>query len=164
MRSLKLVVGAAVAASIVVTPVYAKTGPQEFPAKKVDVAMYGDTVSSSRGEVRNPRVCTQTNYFQRKSRVVFRMWAVDTSTGEALTTLDVKYVYVKIPGQPNLAMNFGPHGSGANRINFWSAAWAIPADYPLGVVPFRIIVKTADNRFGNYRQPPIEGSQLTVTP
>lgn len=164
MRALKLVIGAAVAAGVVAAPVNATAGPREFPAKKVDVAMYADTVSSSRGDVKQSRVCTQTNFFQRRSRVVFRMWAVDTSTGEALTTLDVKYVYVKIPGQPNIPMTFGPHGDVGNKVNFWSNAWAIPADYPLGVVPFRIVVKTADNRFGNYRQPPVEGSQLTVTP
>ena len=135
-----------------------------YPPKAVSIAFYVDTVSSSRGEVRQPRVCTQTNYFPRRSRVVFRMWAVDTKTGLALTPLDVKYVYAKIPGQPNLGLNFGPHGSGANRVNFWSAAWAIPAAYPLGVVPFRIILKTQDGRFGTYRQPAIDGSQLTVTP
>ena len=135
-----------------------------YPGSRVEVAMYSDTVSSSRGEVRQSRVCTQTNYFQRRSRVVFRMWAVDTRTGEPLTPLDVKYAYIKIPGQPNVGMTFGPHGSAGNRVNFWSTAWAIPADYPLGVVPFRIVVKTEDGRFGIYRQPAVDGSQLTVIP
>jgi hypothetical protein len=135
-----------------------------YPGKTVEIAMYTDTVSSSRGEVRQSRVCTQTNYFPRRSRVVFRMWAVDTRTDEPLTPLEVKYVYIKIPGQPNLGLTFGPHGAAGNRVNFWSAAWAIPADYPLGVVPFRIVVKTEDGRFGIYRQPAVEGSQLTVIP
>jgi hypothetical protein len=135
-----------------------------YPPKSVAIAFYVDTVSSSRGEVRQPRVCTQTNYFPRRSRVVFRMWAVDTKTGLAVTPLDVKYIYVKIPGQPNLGLNYGPHGAPSNRVNFWSGAWAIPAAYPLGVVPFKIIVKTQDGRFGTYRQPAVDGSQLTVIP
>ena len=135
-----------------------------YPPKAVAVAMYADTVTSSRGEVRQPRVCTQTNYFPRRSRVVFRMWGVDTKTGLAITPLDVKYVYIKIPGQPNLGMNYGPHGSASNRVTFWSAAWAIPATYPLGVVPFKIVVKTQDNRFAIYRQPAVDGSRLTVIP
>jgi hypothetical protein len=138
--------------------------PQAYPGKNVEIAMYTDTVSSSRGDVRLSRVCTQTNFFPRRSRVVFRMWAVDTKTDTALTPLDVKYVYIKIPGQPNLGMSFGPHGTAPNRVNFWSAAWPVPADYPLGVVPFRIIVKTEDGRFGIYKQPVVEGSQLTVIP
>jgi hypothetical protein len=138
--------------------------PPPYPGKAVEIAMYTDTVTSSRGEVRQSRVCTQTNYFPRRSRVVFRMWAVDTRSRAALTPLDVKYVYIKIPGQPNLGMTFGPHGAAGNRVDFWSAAWAIPASYPLGIVPFRIVIKTEDGRFGIYRQPAIDGSQLTVIP
>ena len=163
MRTLKLALGAAAVAAVFATPVSATSIPREFPGKKVDVAMYADTVSSSRGEVKQSRVCTQTNYFPRKARVVFRMWAVDSKTGEVLTPLEVKYVYIKIPGQPNLAMNWGPHGAVGNRVNFWSAAWAIPADYPMGAVPFRIVVKTEDGRFGIFRQP-ADGARLTVTP
>jgi hypothetical protein len=156
---------AATTAGIPVAPVGPGTPPpRPYPGKTVEIAMFTDTVTSSRGEVRQSRVCTQTNYFPRRSRVVFRMWAIDTRSDEAVTPLDVKYVYVKIPGQPNLGMNFGPHGAAGNTVNFWSAAWAIPADYPLGIVPFRIILKTEDGRFGTYRQPVIEGSQLTVVP
>jgi hypothetical protein len=156
---------AAAATGIPVTPGSGGTPPpQPYPGKKVEIAMYADTVTSSRGEVRQSRVCTQTNYYPRRSRVVFRMWAVDTESGGVLTPLDVKYVYIKIPGQPNLGMAFGPHGSGASRVGFWSAAWPIPADYPLGIVPFRIVLKNEDGRFGIYRQPVIEGSQLTVIP
>jgi hypothetical protein len=92
------------------------------------------------------------------------MWAVDSATGEAITALDVKYAYVKIPGQPNLKLNWGAHGATGNKVNFWSAAWAIPADYPMGVVPFRIVLKTADKRFAIYQQPAVDGAQLTVTP
>ena len=164
MKTFRLAVGATILVGAVAAPSYAQTGPPAYPAERVGIAMYVDTVTSSRGEVRLPRTCTQTNYFPRRARVVFRMWAVDSRTGQALTPLDVKYVYVKIPGQPNLGMNFGPHGAAGARVNFWSAAWAIPADYPLGVVPFRIVLKTEDGRFGIFRQPAIEGSRLTVAP
>ena len=160
MKRLILLFGAAIVASAVAVPASAQD-PQ--PAK-VGIAMYVDTVSSSRGDVKLARTCTQTNYFPRRARVVFRMWAVDTTTGEAIAAEDVKYAYVKIPGQPNLKLNWGPHGATGNKVNFWTNAWPIPADYPLGVVPFQIVLKTVDNRFGNYRQSSIEGDQLTVTP
>ena len=163
MKTLRLALGAALLAGIVAAPVNAETALPPYPAGKVEIPMYVDTVSSSRGDVRLSRICTQTNYFPRKARVVFRMWAVDSKTGEALTPLEVKYVYIKIPGQPNLAMNFGPHGAVGKRVNFWSAAWAIPADYPMGAVPFRIVVKTEDGRFGIFRQP-ADAARLTVTP
>jgi hypothetical protein len=161
MKRITIAIGAVLALGAIAAPVNAK--PTASPPK-VSIGMYVDTVSSSRGDVRQSRVCTQTNYFPRRSRVVFRMWAVDSATGEAITALDVKYAYVKIPGQPNLKLNWGAHGATGNKVNFWSAAWAIPADYPMGVVPFRIVLKTADKRFAIYQQPAVDGAQLTVTP
>ena len=65
--------------------------------------VYADTVSSSRGDVKLASVCTQTNSFPRKARVVFRTWAVDTETGKAIGADEIRYAYVKIPGQPNLS-------------------------------------------------------------
>jgi hypothetical protein len=161
MKLLKVAIAAAVVTGAVVPSVGAQ---QPYPAKQVEVGVYADTVSSSRGDVKLARVCTQTNNFPRKARVVFRAWAVDTKTGKPITPADVKYAYVAIPGQPSLKLNFGPHGAIGNKVNFWSAAWAIPPEYPLGVVSFRIVFKTFDNRFGIYRQPPIDSARLTVTP
>jgi hypothetical protein len=161
MKPLKLALAAAVVAGVMAPSVGAQ---QPYPGKTVDVAVYGDTVSSSRGDVRLARVCTMTNSFPRKARVVFRAWAVDTKTGKALGADEIRYAYVKIPGQPNLKLNWGAHGAVGNKVQFWSAAWAIPADYPLGVVPFRIVFKTEDNKFGTYQQPAVESAQLTVTP
>jgi hypothetical protein len=162
MKRFTLALGVLLALGAVAAPVNAKTTATS--PKPVTIGMYVDTVSSSRGDVKQSRVCTQTNYFPRRSRVVFRMWAVDSSSGEAITALDVKYAYVKIPGQPNLKLNWGAHGATGNKVNFWSAAWAIPADYPMGVVPFQIVLKTTDKRFAIYKQPAVDGSQLTVTP
>jgi hypothetical protein len=161
MNPLKLAIGAVVVAGALAAPALAQA---PYPSSKVDVAVYADTVSSSRGDVKLSRVCTQSNYFPRKARVVFRAWAVNTKTGQALGQEDMKYAYVRIPGQPNLKLNWGPHGAVGNKVQFWSAAWAIPADYPLGVVPFRIVFKTDENTFGIYQQPAIEAAQLTVTP
>src|SRR5262245_45657820 len=100
MKRLTLALGAVLALGVVAAPVYARTAAT--PKKHVSIWRYADTVSSSRGDVKQARTCTQTNYFPRRSRVVFRMWAVDSTSGEAISSLDVKYVYIKIPGQPNL--------------------------------------------------------------
>jgi hypothetical protein len=161
MKPLKIAIAAAIVAGAVAPSVGAQ---QPYPGNKVDVAVYADTVSSSRGDVKLARVCTQTNNFPRKARVVFRGWAVDTKTGKPLTAADVEYAYVKIPGQPNLKLSYGPHGAVGNKVNFWSAAWSVPADYPLGVVPFRMVFKTVDGRFGIFAQPPLASAQLTVIP
>ncbi len=164
MKTIKLTLAAALVgsvAAVVAAPVNAQT---PYPGNRVDIAVYTDTVSSSQGEVKQKRVCTQTNNFARRSRVVFRSWAMDPKTGQALGNDEIRYAYVKIPGQPNLKLSFGPHGAVGAKVQFWSGAWAIPADYPLGVVPFRVVFKTEDGRFGTYMQAPIDGSQLTVIP
>jgi hypothetical protein len=161
MKPLKV----AIAVSIVAGAFAPAVGAQQpYPGNQVEVGVYADTVSSSRGDVKLARVCTQANNFPRKSRVVFRTWAVDTKTGKPLTAADVQYAYVKIAGQPNLKLNYGPHGAVGNKVNFWSAAWAVPTDYPLGVVPFRIVFKTVDGRFGTFTQPPFANARLTVIP
>ena len=162
MKSLRIAIGAAVTVGALAA--LAVPAAAQSPAPKVPVPVYADTVSSSRGDVKLLKTCWMQNFFPRRARVVFRAWATDSATGKALSSLDVKYAYIKIPGQPNLALNWGAHGAVGNKVNFWSAAWAIPADYPLGVVPFRIVFKTEDGRFGIFQQPAIENQQLTVTP
>jgi hypothetical protein len=137
-----------------------------FPAKKVSVAIYTDTVTASKSSLGYvpTNTCMQTNFFARTAGVVFRMWAFDARTGDVLTSDNVKYAYVKIPGQPNMKLTFGVHGKLATSPSFWSVMWTIPADYPLGVVAFQVVVKTKKNTFGFFSQVPNGVSQLTVTP
>lgn len=129
-----------------------------FPAPKTEVFVYGETVTaveSSAGPVG-----ARTNYFARGTTVVFRAFAGDVKTKKILTDQDkVKYFNVEIPGQPNVNLTYGKVGSGF----MWTGTWTIPADYPLGVVLFRIRVKTHEKRYGSFEQVPVATSQLTVT-
>jgi hypothetical protein len=156
---------AAVAAVGLAAPAVAQEPPNPFPAKKVAVFIYADTVTSSRTTPAPAKVCSQTNFFSQGARVVFRMWGVESSTGLTLTTDNIKYAYVKIAGQPNLKLTFGKHGKLATSPWFWSAAWAIPANYPIGAVSWRIVVKTKSNKFGIFDPTNLaESSRLTVSP
>jgi opacity protein-like surface antigen len=161
------VAGAAFAAS---APAQAPPTPNPFPGAQHDVFLYVDTVQNS--NPKNPAVkptigCTQTNFFRRGQGVVFRIWGVETKTGKALTLDNVRYFYVTIPGQPNLKLSFGGHGSGPPETKpwYWTVNWDVPADYPLGTVPFKVLVRTKDGKRGSFSQ---EGlpvtSRLTVTP
>lgn len=154
----------AAAAAALAAPAVAQE-PNPFPGKKVDVFIYADTVTSSQTKPAPAKVCSQTNFFPQGARVVFRMWGVESSTGLTLTTTNVKYAYIKIAGQPNLKLTFGKHGKLDTSPWFWSAAWAIPADYPIGAVAWRVVVKTKSNKFGNFDPTALaESSRLTVTP
>ncbi len=139
----------AVAVGVVAAPALA--GQAADPPKQ-EVFLYVDSVNGTRpvGVKPRPIGCTQTNYFQRGEQVVFRVWGTEAATGDILSTENVKYAYVKIPGQPNLKLNWGAHGAQSNRVWFWTAAWVVPKSYPLGVAPTRIVFKTESNKFGRY--------------
>lgn len=130
-----------------------------FPSVKADVFVYADTVTAPTSTL-GPGVLT--NSFARSSSVVFRVYAADIKTGKVLAARDVKYAYVKIPGQPNLKLAFAKQGTDTKAPSLWTATWAIPADYALGVVPFQVLVKTNAKRYGSFQQAPVASAQLTV--
>ena len=146
MRRLLLLLGVVAALGAVAAPAFAQV-PQ-----KLNVFLYADTVNGSRPVGAKPRPigCTQSNVWKRVEQVVFRAWGSEAETGAILSTENVKYAYVKIPGQPNQKLNWGAHGSTTNRVWFWTAPWVIPADYPLGALTARIVFKTESNTFGFY--------------
>ena len=162
MTRLVYLLGAALAAGVLAAPAVAQAPVNPFPGKKVDVFLYADTVNGSRpkGAPARPIGCTQTSYYKRGEQLVFRVWGVETATGDVLSSANVRYAYVKIPGQPNIKFNWGAHGTAPNRIWFWTAAWDIPVDYPLGEVAYRIVFKTESNKFGIFTP----STPLTVNP
>ena len=149
MKRLMLVIGLAVAACVTVVPSLAQAA--DLP-KKFDVFLYVDTVNGSRPVGAKPRPigCTQTNTFTRGEQQVFRIWGTVAGTGDILSTENVKYAYVTVPGSPNLKLNWGAHGAASNRVWFWTAAWILPADYALGDVTAKIVFKTEEGTFGTY--------------
>jgi hypothetical protein len=114
--------------------------------KKVAVLLYVDTVT---GPIGKPSaVCAQTNFFKEGQMVVFRMWGnVVPTGGVALTDKNVKSAIVMIPGvTPSVTLKYTTHTSGSTSIAYWEAPWSIPANYPLGVVNFTVIVDTKANK------------------
>ena len=143
----RLVLIAAAALALLVGGV---TRSEAATSAKLDVFLYVDSVNGTRPAGAKPRPigCTQTNIFQRGEQLVFRVWGSEVSSGAVLSTENVKYAYAKIPGQPNLKLNWGAHGAAPNRVWFWTAAFQIPKDYPLGTATMRIVFKTEANKFG----------------
>ena len=147
MKRLVLLLGAALAMSAgAASPLRADTSTPP----KLDVFVYVDTVNGTRpaGAKARPVGCTQSNIFTRGEQAVFRTWGSEAATGDILSTENVKYAYVKIPGQPNIKLNWGAHGNTGAKVWFWTAAWNIPADYPLGTITARVVFKTEANHFG----------------
>jgi hypothetical protein len=137
----------------VVAVIGALAAPALAQVPKFNVFLYVDTVAGSRpapGTPPRPIGCTQSNTFKRGEQVVFRIWGSVADTGDVLSTENVKYAYVKVPGQANMKLSWSAHGATTNRVWFWTTPWIVPSDYPLGAVSARIVFKTEDNKFGLY--------------
>lgn len=153
-------------------PIPTPAGPQNpWPAgKKVDVAFHVETLTASPRESIYgrwaPTSCTQTNFFARGERVVWHIGAVNARTGEVLTNNQVQYAYLVIPGMKNVGVTWVPHGRDPVTAAWtWTARWDIPLDYPLGVVPFKLVMKLKGwpkNKVQSWTQIPMPITQLTV--
>lgn len=166
-------VGAAVAVSAALAqePIPTPPGSQNpWPGKTFDIFFYVETLTASPGEsiygVNAPTTCTQTNFFARGERAVWHISAVNARTGKIITNKDVKYAYLKIPGVKNIGVTFTPHGRDPATAPWtWTARWDIPLDYPLGVVPFKLVMKLKKwprNKVATFTQLPIALEQMTI--
>src|SRR6187551_2448408 len=155
MRKFLILVAAIAATAAFPVAAAAADGETPFPAPKVQqVFIAAQTVTAERALI------TQV---APGSTVVFRAYAVDGKTRKVIAAKDVKYFYVKIANQPNVKLKHNPLAPGASARMAWSGAWAVPADYKLGQVDFKILIKLEAKRYGQFVQLPVSSSQLTVT-
>jgi hypothetical protein len=119
---------------------------------KIDYAVYVDTVNGTRPVGAAPRAagCSQTNVFKRGEQVVVRSWGHDLTTGDLLSTDNVAAAHFSIAGQPDLPLNWGAHGATDAKVFFWSNAWIVPADYPLGQTVIHIVYTTESGKTVTY--------------
>lgn len=173
---------AAIVATVFAAPAFAAEPPplpygqvapgptNPWPGKQFDIAFYVETVTASPkesvwGKWANVR-CTQTNFFPRGEGIVFHITAINARTGKIVEPVDVKYAYLKIPGQPNFKLKYGPHGRDPATAPWtWYYRWDVPLDYPLGVVPFEVVLKLKGwpaSKVAVFKQMPLSLEQLTI--
>jgi len=113
-------------------------GPPAQGPRNHKLFLYVDTVTGG-GTPKPATDCAMTNLFEPGQVVVFRMDGIQVATGGTdLTSANVLNAFVVIPGQKNDPMFYGTHG----KYSYWTASWAIPANYPLGIVNFSVWVTT----------------------
>jgi hypothetical protein len=122
-------------------------GPPVQGAEPLGLVITADTVLGTGGSPKPTKEgCSQRNLFPRGQQVVFRVWGADTKHGGvALTDKNVEAAYVEIPGLPNLTLKYGEHSRNKTtptKYAFWTVPWIVPSEYSLGVVPFRVVIKT----------------------
>lgn len=155
-RILVILAGTLVAVGLAAVSGAQTPGETPFPAPKIsNVFVAAQTVTAPGHSLGEGAL---NNYFKQGEKVVFRAFAAHMKTGRVLTAEDVKYFYVRIPGQPPLKLAYG-----ADERWPWTATWTIPADFALGLVNFKVLVQTTSRAYGSFVQLPVASAQLTVT-
>jgi hypothetical protein len=151
----KLLILAAMALAAVGVGRTASADTLPFPSAHAgDIFVIAQTVTKD---------CVMSDYYAPGSTVVFRAYAVDAKTRKVLTAKNVIYFYVKIPTQATVKLKATPRGACASGQYSWTGSWTVPADYPTGTVPFKVLVKSKAKRYGSFVQVPVLTSQLTIS-
>ena len=163
MRRILLILAVAAVAAVVTAVGGAQT-PTETPFPAPTVVQYFVSAQTVTGPGATQGAGVLLDFFPQGSTVVFRATAGETKTGKLLTADQSKYFYVKIPGQPNVKLAYkAPSKKTAGAPWAWSGSWTIPADYPTGLVAFRVLLRSKSGGYGSFVQMPPTSSQLTVT-
>ena len=153
-----VVLAAALGVAATFVSVASAADPVPYPAPKVQqVFVAAQTVTPG---------ASFTNFFAPGSTVVFRSYAVDPKTRKVVAAKDVKYFYVTIPNQPNIKLQFNPTAPGASSGLPWTGTWTVPANYPEGAVPFKVLIQLSKDhgkRRGSFVQYPVAAAALTVS-
>jgi hypothetical protein len=130
----------------------APTGQAVSPSGKPVMGLYVDSVNGSRPTGAAPRLvgCSQTNVFKRGEQFVLRSWGVDLKTGDILSNDNIKEAHFSIAGQPDTVLNWGAHGATGAKVWFWTNAWNIPKDFPLGTTTVHVVYTLESGVVGTY--------------
>jgi hypothetical protein len=150
-----LVAGIAAVTAVTATALAVTPGETPFPSPTiVSLFVTTNTFTSAAPDV-------MTSRFRVGSTVNFEVFAADAKTKKVLTADDVRYAYIKIPGQPNVKLTYVAPTE-RNGTNF-TGTWTIPATMPTGPVQFVTRFQSKDKKYGNFVQIPVESAQLWVT-
>jgi len=153
-----LALGAALVAAATLTTVAVAANPAPFPAPTVKQVFIAAQTVTTDGAM--------SSWFAPGSSVVFRAYAVDPKSHKVVDPKAVKYFYVTIPNQPNVKLAYGASAPGASTGLPWTGTWTVPANYPAGIVPFKVLIQLKQNGKqlkGQFVQMPVASAQLNIS-
>ena len=120
----------------------------------LDMALFADAVA---GHSR-PVACTQTNVFKIGEMVIVRAFGYEFSDGAVLEGgVNVTDAHFTVPGSPteiSTPLNWGSHPtSTSQKESYWTGAWTIPSDYPIGDIQVQISFTTLLGKTGTVDYP-----------
>jgi hypothetical protein len=121
----------------------------------LDVALFVDAVNGSHpaNAPARPVGCTQTNVFTVGEQVVVRGYGYALDDGSVLSIDNVGDAHFAVAGQPDTILNWGSHGPTGAKVFYWTGAWNIPLDYPIGDVEIHVSYSTVAGKTGTLDYP-----------
>jgi hypothetical protein len=118
----------------------------------LDASLYVDTVNGTRpvGAPARPIGCSQTNVYKRGEQIVVRVWGTELATNNVLSTDNVSSAHFSIAGQPDVTLNYGPHGAVGNQVYFYANAWIVPPTYPMGETTIHVVFNLESGKTAKY--------------
>ncbi len=137
-------------------PGFVAPPPPPPPAPEVKTLFLDvNTVTAGPGEskynVDPDKYCALASTFKRGMHLVWLMEGYDAATGKELQAADTKEAVLKLPHGENVNFRYGRHGTTADAPWFWSAAWDIPPDYPLGVLDYEVVVTSVTDKRATFK-------------
>ena len=154
-----LIFGAVLAAAATVTLSALAASPVPFPAATVTQVFIAAQTVTTDGAM--------SSWFAPGASVVFRAYAVDPKSHKVVDPKAVKYFYVAIPNEPNVKLKYGATAPGASSGLPWTGTWTEPASYPVGLVPFKVLIQlkqgTGKQLKGQFVQMPVATAMLNIS-
>ncbi len=124
-------------------------------SSNLDVVLYVDAVNGTHpaGAPPRPIGCTQTNVFEQGEQLVVRAFGYALSDGSVLSMDNVTDAHYSVPGEPDTLLNWGSHGPTGDKVWYWTGAWNIPVDYPLGDLTVHVSFTTILGKTGTVDYP-----------
>jgi hypothetical protein len=123
-------------------------------AAPLPLAIQADTVLSG--------PCVLSSRFKPEDKVIFRVRVTDTVTGEAVAEGGLQKLVVLLADGTEFAPKFGPHPPDPVAGYYWTYAWTIPADFPTGSLPYKVIATSLGGEVVTFTPFEAPKSQLTI--
>lgn len=146
---------------------------QAAPAAPKFLVIVGDTIRGQLGLNDIEKLltapglhCTQQSRFPQGGRIVWRMKAMDPTTGKFLDDKQISSFTITYPDGKSDVLKYGGHGGTkeAPQDFLWAVGYTVPLDYPTGAFNVKIEAKSVTGAVGVFDQFKVTAAQLTIVP
>jgi hypothetical protein len=163
MRHTLAVLAVALGTAAFALPASAQTPTETpFPSSKVTGVFVSAITVTPAGHPLGENV--MTSLLTRGEPIVFRVFAVASKSKQVLTGDMVKYAYVQFPNGTKVKLGYRGLGTATDQPSrwTWSASWTVPADFPLGLVDYKVLFQSKAKQYGQFVEIPVTSAQLTI--